>query len=166
MLIKRSNALELIATTRDDIWLRSQSTLRKDKGTLKMISSKHTSRVLRDAKNKEEDKLPTDFPKISLPLAIFDCLRENIALINAHSTTKSMRSILSLVVPLVIPSLKERSELSHSKHAICNLLGINDNNILTQHCFKICEKMSALRLLKKGDRSVGMIEDVLIPIER
>ena len=112
------------------------------------------------------NNIKTSSSKISLPLLIFDCLKESVSLLNVYNNNKSLRSILSILIPLIIPSSSQRMEQNHSNHSIGNLLGFNEKSKIAKHYFERSEKINRLKLNKREIVTVQMIEDVLIPLER
>jgi hypothetical protein len=166
MMTKRSNALDLETSNRDTEWRKSKSKIAKQHGYNKMVATKN-SNMLEKEKNKiKENQTKLSISKISLPLLIFDCLKESVSLLNTHKNNKSLRSILSTLIPLLIPSRLVRTELNHSNHSIGNMLGFNEKSRMAKHYFERSDEIHELKLIKKEDLTAKMIEDVLTSLER
>ena len=166
MITKRLNALDLETSNREKEWCNSVSKITKQHGYNKMVATKNSNMLEREKNKLKEDQKKNSFAKISLPLLIFDCLKESISLLNTHKNNKSLRTILSTLIPLLIPSSSKRIEQSHSNHSIGNLLGFNEKSKIAKHYFERSEKINKLKLIQKENLTVQMIEDVLTPLER
>ena len=166
MITKRLNALDLEISNRDTEWNVSVSKIVKQNGYNKMVATKNSNMLEREKNKIKMNNIKTSSSKISLPLLIFDCLKESVSLLNVYNNNKSLRSILSILIPLIIPSSSQRMEQNHSNHSIGNLLGFNEKSKIAKHYFERSEKINRLKLNKREIVTVQMIEDVLIPLER
>ena len=166
MITKRLNALDLEISNRDTEWNVSVSKIVKQNGYNKMVATKNSNMLGREKNKIKMNNIKTSSSKISLPLLIFDCLKESVSLLNVYNNNKSLRSILSILIPLIIPSSSQRMEQNHSNHSIGNLLGFNEKSKIAKHYFERSEKINRLKLNKREIVTVQMIEDVLIPLER
>lgn len=166
MITKRLNALDLETTNREKEWCNSISKIAKQNGYNKMVATKNSNMLVREKNKIRQDQKNNSFSKISLPLLIFDCLKESISLLNTHKNNKSLRSILSTLIPLLIPSSSKRIEQNHSNHSIGNLLGFNEKSKAAKHYFDRSVEINKLKLIKKENLTVQMIEDILTPLER
>lgn len=136
MITKRLNALDLETSNLDTEWISLTSKLSKECGYNKMIATKNSNTSERKMNIMKENNIEITKSKISLPLLIFDCLKESVALLNIHKNCKSLRSTLSTIIPLIIPSSTKRTEQSHSNHSIGNLLGFNEKSRIAKHYFE------------------------------
>ena len=153
-------------SNRDTEWNKSKSIIAKQHGYNKMVATKNSNMLGREKNKLKQDQKELSVSKISLPLLIFDCLKESVPLLNKHKNNKSLRSILSTLIPLLIPSRLERTELNHSNHSIGNMLGFNEKSRIAKHYFERSDEIYKLKLMKKEDLTTKMIEDVLTPLER
>ena len=160
MITKRLNALDLETTNRNMEWLQSTSQIAKHRGYNKMIATKNSNKLQKEMKIIKKNEMEIATSKISLPLLIFDCLKESISLLNVHNNNKKLRSALSILIPLIIPSTSKRTEQNHSNHSIGNLLGFNEKSRIAKHYFERSNEVHKLKLISKEFLTVKMIEDV------
>jgi hypothetical protein len=86
MITKRLNALDLETSNRDTEWISLTSKLSKERGYNKMIATKNSNTLERKMNIMKENNIEITKSKISLPLLIFDCLKESVALLNIHKS--------------------------------------------------------------------------------
>jgi hypothetical protein len=166
MITKRLNAFDLETSNRDTECISLTSKLSKERGYNKMIATKNSNTLERKMNIMKENNIENTKSKISLPLLIFDCPKESVALLNIHKSCKSLRSTLSTIIPLKIPSSTKRTEQSHSNHSIGNLLGFNEKSRIAKHYFERSDVIHKLKLISKENLTVEMVEDILLPLER
>ena len=166
VITKRLNALDLETSNRDTEWNNSVSKITKQQGYNKMIATKNMNMLEREKNKMKNNVLRTQTSKISLPLLIFDCLKESVTLLNKFKNNKKLRAMLSTFIPLIIPDSSERKEQSHSNHSIGNLLGFNEKSSIAKHYFERSNEIHKLKQISRGELTVKMIEDVLLPLER
>ena len=164
-MTKRLNALALETTNRDIEWKRCESILVRKAGHNKMISTKNATTLRREKEKLNGDKVIQN-SKISLPLTIFDNIKENIDFLNKYTAFESIKAILCTVLTITIPPNQKRPKENSSNNAISNLLGVNNKSLLMKHVFEKCELLSKLKSMPHGTCTVGMIENALTPITR
>lgn len=116
IITRRINALDLETSNRDLELNNSKAQIVKQRGYNKTIATKLISTSERESLKIKANKINESQNKISLPLLIFDCLKESILLINIYKTSSSMRSALSKLIPLLIPPSVDRKEIHYSNH--------------------------------------------------
>lgn len=166
MITKRLNALDLETSNRDTEWNKSAAKIAKQHGYNKMVATKNSNMLEREKNKIKKDQEYISLSKISLPLLIFDCLKESVSLLSTNKNNKSLRSILSTLIPLLIPSSSERTEQNHSNHSIGNILGFNEKSRIAKHYFERSDEIHKLKKIDKDNLTAKMIEDVLAPLER
>lgn len=134
-------------------------------GYNKMISTKNATTLKREKEKLNNENL-IKYPKISLPLVIFDNIKENIQLLNKYNSYESIKVILCTLLTVIIPATERRMKENSSNNAICNLLGLNNKSLLMKHVFVQCEALSELKRLPHGTCTIGMIENAIKPIIR
>ena len=105
-MTKRLNALALETTNRNIEWKRCESQLIKNAGYNKMISTKNKTTIRRE-KEKLNDIRPIQKTKISLPLIIFDNIKENIDLLNKFNAFENIKAIICTILTITIPPIEK-----------------------------------------------------------
>ena len=156
-LTRRLNALALETANRNDEWRRSESQLVRSMGYNKMISTKNATTLKREMEKLKDNNL-IQHQKISLPLVMFDNIKENIQFLNKCNSYESIKVILCAILTVLIPSTEKTMKENYSNNAICNLLGLNNKSLPMKHVFAQCESMLELKRLPRVNCTIGMIE--------
>ena len=133
-------------------WLQSTSQIAKHRGYNKIkntVDTKNSNKLQKEMKIIKKNEMESATSKISLPLLIFDSLKESIALLNVHNDNKKLRSTLSILIPLIIPSTSKRTEQNHSNHSIGNLLGFNEKSRIAKHYFERSNEVHKVKLINR-----------------
>ena len=128
-------AMNLESSSKEKLMNNREIKMSRDRGVIKMISTKHAITMNREKSSLAKTKEFYDSHKVSLPLLLFDNLLEKIKVIQQFNTHESMRVVLCTVLSLMIPSLQKRVNGNAAKNSICNLLGLSDKSSLTKHIF-------------------------------
>ena len=140
----------------------SRATLRKDCGYTKMKLTKGLNRLEKEELLLSERKVVVS--SSSIKLAVFEQLRVSIKKLNKFNSTESIRRILCVVLPLVIPTEGMRKTTAASKSSVAELLGFNERSILGKHVF---EKSHALHTaLQSNTNEIKIFEDAVLPVIR
>lgn len=101
-MTKRLNALALETENRNTEWRRCESELIRRAGYNKMVSTKNATTIKKGMEKFSEEKVVLN-DKISLPLLMFDNIKENIELLNNFNSFESIKVILCVILTLIIP---------------------------------------------------------------
>jgi hypothetical protein len=93
MITKRLNALDLEISNRDTEWISLTSKLSKERGYNKMIATKNSNTLKRKMNIMKENNIEITKSKISLPLLIFDCLKESVGRAWGHNQKQNWASL-------------------------------------------------------------------------
>ena len=91
-------------------------------GYNKMISTKNATTLKREMEKFKDNNL-IQHQKISLPLVMFDNIKENVQFLNKYNSYESIKVILYAILTVLIPSTEKTMKENYSNNAICNLLG-------------------------------------------
>jgi hypothetical protein len=164
-MTKRLNALALETENRNSEWRRCESQLVKRAGYNKTVSTKNAITIKKGMEKFGVEKVLQN-DKISLPLIIFDNIKENIESLNRFNSFENIKVILCAVLTIIITPIEKRSRENSSNHAISNLLGLNNKSMLMKHVFEKSESLLTTKKLPRGSCTVGMVESSLAPIVR
>ena len=140
----------------------SRAILRKDCGYAKMKLTKGLNRLEKEELLLSEQKVVVS--SSALKLAVFEQLRMSVTKLNRFNSTESMRRILCVVLPLVIPPEGMRKITAASKASVAELLGFNEKSVLGKHVF---EKNQTLHTaLQSYTNEIKIYEDAVLPVIR
>lgn len=134
---QRNKANNRFATTIEALNLEASymsANLKKTCGYSKMKLTKGQNRLEKDKLVLYEEKAIV--ANSAVKLAIFQQLQFSITKLNKLNSTESMRKIMCVILPLVIPVEKMRNESIASKATVAKLLGFNEISVLGKHVFE------------------------------
>jgi hypothetical protein len=99
-----------------------------------------------------------------MELAVFEQLRMCIIKLNRLNATESMRRVLSVVLPLVIPMEEMRKGTVGSKASVAELLGFNEKSLLGKHVFD--KSQALLSALQNNADDIKAFESAVLPVKR
>jgi hypothetical protein len=97
-------------------------------------------------------------------LAVFEQLRSSITKFNRLSSIESMRRIMCVVLPLVIPIDELRKGTIISKASIAELLGFNEKSVIGKHVFERSQSLHTS--VRNNLNEVNIFEDAVLPVRR
>lgn len=101
-----------------------------------------------------------------LKIALFDQLLSNLKVIKKFNQHECMRRILTVILSLILIPESTRNSIKIQKFTIYNLLGLNSRSLLVKYCFDKAEKLEIATVMNDGTKTLLMIENAVIPIER
>lgn len=135
-------------------------TISKDCGYAKLKLGKDLNRLEKGELLLSEQKVAVSGS--SMKLAVFEQLRVSIKKLNLFNSTESIRRILCVVLPLVIPPECIRKTTAASKASIAELLGFKEKTILGNYVF---EKSQTLHTaLQSNTNEIKTFEDAVLPV--
>jgi hypothetical protein len=140
----------------------TNSALRKNFGYAQMKFTKGHIRLEKEKMSLSAQK--TVVASSGIKLAVFEQLRSSIAKLNRLNSIESMRRILCVVLPLVIPVDEMRKGTITSKASIAEILGFNEKSIIGKHVF---ERSQALHTSMQNNlNEVQIFQDAVLPVKR
>ena len=140
----------------------SRAVFRNESGYANMKLTKGLNRL-----EKEELLLPEQKVVVSsssVKLAIFERLRMSVTKLNRLNSTESIRKILWVVLPLVIPTEEIKKTIVSSKASIAELLGFNEKSILGKHVFERSQGLHTA--MQSNANELNNFENAVLPVIR
>lgn len=162
---QRVKATNRLVTTIDALNLEagtSRANLQKNYGYAKMKVTKIQNRLEKEKLELLNEK--TLVGRSSMKLAVFEQLRMCIIKLNRLNATESMRRVLSVVLPLVIPMEEMRKGMMGSKASVAELLGFNEKSLLGKHVFD--KSQALLSALQNNADDIKAFESAVLPVKR
>jgi hypothetical protein len=162
---QRNKGTNRFATTIEALYLEAGSTsaaLRKNFGYAQMKVTKVQNRL-----EKEKVLLSAEQSIVEssgIKLAVFEQLRSSITKLNQLNLVESIRRIMCVVLPLVIPIEEMKKGRIISKASIANLLGFNEKSIIGKHVFESCQTLHTS--IRNNLNSAKIFEDAALPVRR
>jgi hypothetical protein len=140
----------------------TNSALRKNFGYAQMKFTKGHIRLEKEKMSLSAQK--TVVARSGIKLAVFEQLSSSIAKLNRLNSIESMRRILCVVLPLVIPVDEMRKGTIISKASIAEILGFNEKSIIGKHVFERSQTLHTS--MKNNLNEVQIFEDAVLPVKR
>lgn len=162
---QRSKAINRFESTIEALNLEAGSTsaaLKKNFGYAQMKFTKGHIRLEKEKNSLSVEK--TIVASSAMKLAVFEQLRTSITKLNRLNSIESMRRIMCVVLPLVIPIEAMRKGAVISKASIAELLGFNEKSIIGKHVFERSQTLHTSMLNNLNE--VNIFEDAVLPVKR
>ena len=138
------------------------SNLKKNCGYTKMKLTKGQNRLEKDKLVLCEEKAAVAVSAVKL--AVFQQLHSSITKLNKLNSVESMRRIMCVILPLVIPAEKMKTDNIASKATVAKLLGFNEKSILGKHVFD--KSVTLFTAMNSTSNEVKNFEDAVLHVRR